>query len=506
MRKLITALMMTALMMTGALIGSASAQTHLRIGLAEDADVLDPTMARTFVGRIVFASLCDKLFDINEKLEVVPQLATGYKTSDDGKSVTIALRPGVLFHDGEKLDAEAAKFNFERNLTTQGSFRRSEISVVQSVDVVDPLTIRLNLAAPFAPLIAQLTDRAGMMVSPAAAKAAGSSFGLKPVCAGPFKFVERVAQDRIVVERFADYWDKSRIFIDKVTYLPIPDSTVRLANLQAGSLDLLERLVPTDIDAVKKNAKLKLTSVAELGYTGVTFNVANGEKANNPLGKDARVRRAFGLSIDRDALNQVVFSGEYVPGNQWVSPASPYYQKSLPIQARDVNKAKALLKEAGVTTPLTVSLMVANSPEQRQLGEVIQAMAKEAGFDVKLQATEFAASLDLAQKGDYQAYLVGWSGRTDPDGNFFSFYSCKGALNDSKYCDPAVEALMDQSRTTTDLAQRNKLFEQIAGKIIPESPILYLYHRKWLNAHSARLTGLRGISDGIIRLQDVKFN
>ncbi len=501
MRRLFTAVMMTA-----ALIGTASAQSQLRIGLAEDPDILDPTLARSFVGRIAFASICDKLFDINEKLEVIPQLATGYKTSDDGKTVTITLRPGVVFHDGEKFDAEAAKFSFDRNLTMQGSFRRSEISVVQSVDVVDPLTIKLNLSAPFAPLIAQLTDRAGMMVSPAAAKAAGANFGLKPVCAGPFKFVERVPQDRIVVERFADYWDKSRIFFDKVTYVPIPDATVRLANLQAGSLDLLERLLPSDIETVRKNAKLKLTAVPELGYTGVTFNVNNGEKSNTQIGKDARVRQAFGLAIDRDIINQVVFSGEYVPGNQWVSPASPYYQKSIPIPARDVNKAKALLKEAGITTPLTVSIMVPNNPEQRQLAEVIQAMVKEAGFDLKILATEFAASLDAGDKGEFQLYQIGWSGRTDPDGNFYSFYSCKGALNYSKYCDPAVEAVMDQSRTVTDPAQRNKLFEQIASKIIPESPILYLYHRKWLNAHSARLVGLKGVPDGIIRLQDVKLN
>lgn len=501
MRKLITVMMMSA-----ALIGSASAQTHLRIGLAEDPDVLDPTMGRSFVGRIVFASMCDKLFDINEKLEIVPQLATGYKTSDDGKTVTITLRPGVLFHDGEKLDAEAAKFTFERNLTMQGSFRRSEISVVQSVEVVDPLTIKLNLANPFTPLIAQLTDRAGMMISPAAAKAAGASFGLKPVCAGPFKFVERVAQDRIVVERFADYWDKSRIFLDKITYQPIPDATVRLANLQAGSLDLIERVLATDLDAVKKNSRLKLTGVAELGYTGVTFNLNNGEKSNSPIGKDARVRQAFGLSIDRDVINQVVFSGEYVPGNQWVSPASPYYQKTFPIQARDVAKAKALLKEAGVATPYTVTMMVPNNPEQRQLAEVIQAMVKESGFDLKIQATEFAASLEAGTKGDYQLYQIGWSGRTDPDGNFYSFYSCKGALNDSKYCDPAVEALMDQSRATSDIAQRNKLFEQIVAKISAESPILYLYHRKWLNAHSVKLTGLKLVPDGIIRVQDVKFN
>src|ERR1043166_4180478 len=148
--------------------GTAAAQSPLRIGLAEDPDVLDPTLARTYVGRIVFASLCDKLFDIDEKLNIVPQLALGYETSADGKAVTIKLRPGVKFHDGEKLDAEAAKFSFERHLTLTGSYRKPELAAVDHVEVVDPLTVRLVLKTPFSPLIAQLTGRAGMMVSPKA--------------------------------------------------------------------------------------------------------------------------------------------------------------------------------------------------------------------------------------------------------------------------------------------------------------------------------------------------
>src|SRR5246500_5732318 len=212
---------------------SALAQSTLRIGLAEDPDILDPTMARTYVGRIVFSAFCDKLFDIDEKLNIVPQLALSYSTSDDGKEVAIKLRPGVKFHDGEPLDAEAAKFSIERHLTFPGSFRKPELASVDHVEIVDPLTIRLVLKSPFSPLIAQLTDPPGMMVSPKAAKAAGDKFGLHPVCAGPYKFVERVQQDRIVFEKFADYWNKDNIFIDRIVYLPIVDSPVRLAHLKS---------------------------------------------------------------------------------------------------------------------------------------------------------------------------------------------------------------------------------------------------------------------------------
>ena len=169
--------------------GLASAQT-LRIGLAEDPDVLDPTLARSFVGRVVFASLCDKLFDIDEKLNILPQLASSYEWSADSKALTLKIRQGVTFHDGEKLDAAAVKFNIERHKNLPGSNRRGELAPVASVDVIDANTVRLNLSAPFAPLLAQLTDRAGMMVSPKAAQAAGDKFSSNPVCAGPFKFAE----------------------------------------------------------------------------------------------------------------------------------------------------------------------------------------------------------------------------------------------------------------------------------------------------------------------------
>src|SRR4029078_8675334 len=136
-----------------------------------------------------------KLFDIDEKLGVVPQLALSHETSSDGKAVTIKLRPGVKFHDGGPLAAEARQFSLDRHLNFPPSFRKPEVAALDHVEVVDPLTIKLALKTPYSPLIAQLTDRSGMMVSPKAAKAEGDKFGLHPVCAGPYKFVERVQQD-----------------------------------------------------------------------------------------------------------------------------------------------------------------------------------------------------------------------------------------------------------------------------------------------------------------------
>src|ERR1700720_4547811 len=415
---------LTAAALLLSLGAGAQAETTLRIGLAEDPDILDPTMARTYVGRIVFASLCDKLFDIDEKLNIVPQLALSHETSADGKEMTIKLRPGVKFQDGEPFDAEAAKFSLERHLNFPGSFRKSELASVDHVEVVDPLTIKLVLKTPFAPLLSQLTDRAGMMVSPKAAKEAGDKFGLHPVCAGPYKFVERVQQDRMVFEKFADYWNKDNLFIDRVVFLPIVDATVRLANLKSGGLDLIERVLATDIKDVRADKRLKLATALELGYSGLVINTGN-DKNKGPLNQSEKVRQALDLSIDREALNQVVFNGEFTPGNQWISPEHPYYQKPFPIQPRDIVKAKALLKESGATLPVSVDFMMPKGAENEAVAQVIQSMAAEAGFDLKIRLLEWATSLKQPQAGEYQMFLPGWRRGIDPHGNSYIFLHTK---------------------------------------------------------------------------------
>src|SRR4051794_4380156 len=486
------------------LVTAAHAETTLRIGLAEDPDILDPTLARTYVGRIVFASFCDKLFDIDEKVNIVPQLALSHETSADGKEVTIKLRPNVKFHDGELFDAEAAKFSIERHLGMQGSFRKPELATVDRADVVDPLTVKLVLKVPFSPLIAQLTDRAGMMVSPKAAKAAGDKFGLHPVCAGPYKFVERVQQDRIVFEKFAGYWNKDNVFIDKLVFLPIVDATVRLANLKSGGLDLIERVLATDIKAVQADPRLKLSTAIELGYQGVTLNIGK-DKAKGPLSQSAKVRQALDLSIDREAINQVVFNGEFKPGNQWVNPDHPYYQKAFPIAPRDIAKAKALLKEAGVTAPVTVDFMVPKGAETEAVAQVIQSMAAEAGFDMKIRVTEFATSLKQAEAGEYQAYMLAWSGRIDPDGNSYIFLHSDAPQNYSVWSNAEADKALDDARLVTDQGKRKAIYEKLAKAELDEEAILYISHRRILIAHTTKLEGYKQMPDGLVRVTGLKL-
>jgi peptide/nickel transport system substrate-binding protein len=332
-----------------------------------------------------------------------------------------------------------------------------------------------------------------------------TNFGTKPVCSGPFKFVERVAQDRIVVERFANYWDKGKIHFDKITYQPIVDATVRLANLKSGQLDFIERVAPADIAAIKKENKLGIARITELGYQGITINTAKSDLAKkNPLGSDPRVREAFELSLDRAGIVKVAMDGEAEAGNQWVPPSNSFYARNVPIPKRDVARAKALLKEAGVTNP-TFTLMTPTTSDAQRLAQVVQAMAKEAGFDVKIQATEFATSLNLADKGQFDAYVLAWSGRADPDGNLFSFYGCKQPLNYHGECRANWDELLNRSRNTLDTAGRIKVFATLAAEVVKERPIIYLYHRNWLWAFNKKLTGMRTVPDGLVRVQGLKM-
>jgi peptide/nickel transport system substrate-binding protein len=486
-------------------LGSAvQAQTTLRIGLAEDPDVLDPTLARTYVGRIVFSALCDKLFDIDEKLNIVPQLALSHETSADGKAMTIKLRGGVKFHDGEPFDAEAAKFSLERHLTMPASFRKPELAALDHVDVVDPLTIKLVLKTPDSPLIAQLTDRSGMMISPKAAKEAGDKFSLHPVCAGPYKFVERVPQDRMVFEKFADYWNKDNVFIDRVVFLPVIDATVRLANLKSGGLDLIERLLATDIKEVKSDRKLELSTAPDLGYTGITINIGK-DKSKGPLSQSEKVRQALDLSIDREALNQVVFNGEFTPGNQWVNPEHPYYQKAFPVRPRDLAKAKALLKQAGVPLPVSVDFMVPKNTENEAVAQVIQSMAAEAGIDLKIRVVETATSLKQALAGEFQAFFIPWSGRIDPDGNAYIFLHTDARQNDGGYSNPEADKALEEGRKVSDPAQRKAIYEKLTRIVLNDEPRIYLFHRKLLIAHTTRLEGYRQMPDGLVRVIGLKL-
>src|SRR4030095_3523247 len=196
--------------------------------------------------------------------------------------------------------------------------------------------------------------------------------------------------------------------------------------------------------------KLKTSSITEIGYQGITINVCKSDKAKaTPLGRDPRVREALERSLDRAGLVQVVMDNEAIAGNQWVPPTNSWYAKNVPVPKRDIASAQQLLKEAGVPNP-SFTLLTPTTSDTQRLALVVQAMAREAGFDVKIQAPEFATSLNMADRGDFEAYALAWSGRPDPDGNLYSFDVCNQPLNYAGYCVPEVDGLIKQSREVLD--------------------------------------------------------
>ena len=476
----------------------------LHVGLRQDPDLLDPTLGSSYVGRIVFSGVCDKLFDIDAKLNIVPVLATGYEWKDPTHLI-IHVRDGVQFQDGEKLDADAVKYKLTRDLTIKGSMRRGEVNSIDTIDVLDPHTVQLNLKAPAAQLLAQLTDRAGIMISPKAAEAAGDKFGLHPICAGPFSFDSRVAQDRIVLKRFPGYWDAKNVHFDEVIYMPNPNSSVRLANLQAGAEDIDEYILPTDVPAVQKDPKLKTAIDDSLAYEGITFNTDNGPAQNSIAGKNALVRQAFELGIDRQALIQVVYNGMFTPTAQANPPNSPFFLQDLKPPARDVAKAKALLQQAGAKLPVPVTLTVTNETDIQQVGEVLQSMLSEAGFDVKLKTMEFASSLQAAYAGDFQAYLIGWSGRADPDGNMWQMLHNGGTFNYGHYANADADKALDDARTVSAVDQRRAFYAKVWEQERKDLPLVYLWTGKNIVGMKKGLVGFQQVPDGLIRLQGMQM-
>ena len=492
-----------AILATSLLTGAAQAAGNLRIGIAEDPDLLDPARGGSYVGRIIFAALCDKLIDIDAKLNFVPQLAIKWEWSADNLALTVTLRPGVSFHDGEKMDAEAVRINLDRYRTAAESVRKGEVRPVAAVEVIDPLTVRFKLSQPYAPLVAVLADRAGMLISPKALARLGADVAKDPVCTGPFKLTERVAQDHITLDRFPAYWDAGRVNLDRITYRPYADSNIRLVNLQSGQLDMIERMAPSDAARVKADPKLRLLTQPAIAYQSLLINLNHGPAANNPLAKDPRVREAFEKSIDRAVLNQVIGEGLFVPSNQTEGPGTPYWNPAHPIPPRDIQGARALLKAAGYDR-VSFELLTYNAPIGQQTAELIQSMAAEAGFDIKIKVMEANAATQAAINGEHQMTTGIWSGRADPDGNIAIWLAKDGFLNWGQYDSPAINDLIVRARGITDPAARKTLYHQVTDIYLRDRPIIVMYHQTWLFGTSERVSGFTPVPDGLIRPQGIQ--
>ena len=482
-----------------AFAGPVRAAGTLRYALEFDPAVLDPARETSYTNRIVFNAMCDALVDIDGDLNYVPELATSWEWSDDHLALTVHLRENVVFQDGEPFTAEAMRVNMERYRTAPDSQRKTEMSAITGEDVIDAHTLRINLSHPYAPLLSLLASRPGTPMSPRVLAKGNDEIAAHPVCAGPFAFKERVAQDHILLERFPGYWNAKEVKLDRILFRTIPDSTVRRVNLQAGSLDIVDKLSPSDMADVTADKRLRVQTSPSLGFQPVALNVANGKGADGPFGRDVRVREAFEKSIDRDALNQVVFDGKFVPSNQTEAPGSRYWDPARPVPGRDLDGAKRLLREAGVTGRLPITFVTNNDPVNTQIGQVIQAMAGEAGFDVKVVTLESAAAVEVTRSGDYQASMLIWSGRPEPDGNVSYWVGCKGSVNWTGYCKPEVDALIRKGAETLDPGARAPVYRELTEAWMADRPYLILFHFTWIWGVSAKVEGFAPRPDGIAR-------
>ncbi|MEV4175358.1 ABC transporter substrate-binding protein [Nonomuraea sp. NPDC049709] len=485
----------------------------LNIALPADPDALDPSISTTLVGREVFANMCEKLYDIDASSTLIPQLAAAMpELSGDGKEVTIKLREGVKFNDGTALDAEAVKKSLDRHRTWEKSARQADLAAVSKVEVVDATTVKLTLTQAFTPLTAQLADRAGMIMSPKALDAGSDNFGASPVCVGPFKFASRTSGSQIVLDKAPDYYDAAKVKLDKLVYKIIVDPNVRAANLKSGDVQVGDQLATNTVKGVQSDPNLTVVSGGGLGYYGFQINIGNANGStekpgtvDTALAKSPQLREAFELALDRDAINKTVYNGLHEVDCFPVPLDSPYRPKDLTCPKRDLAKAKQLVQASGVPTPIPVSMATPNDAVNQRLAQVIQSMAKEAGFNVSVQTAEFVSVLEQGKAGKFDVLLSGWSGRVDPDGNLTNLVTTQGSNNYAGMSDPGIDDPIKQAAAETDPAKRAELYGAAMKKAAELRGVVYLYHNKYYLGMHKTVAGVQYFKDGLPRFVTAGF-
>ena len=505
-----------------AFVVSAAAQTRisgattiknggtLTIALESDPDVLDPTLARTFVGRTVFTHICEKLYDLNAKLEIVPQLAAALpRFSADKQTVTIRLRRGIRFNDGTPFNAAAVKTSLERHKTLRGSTRASELTPVSSIDAPNATTIVLHLSSRYSPITAQLADRSGMVMSPKQIDALGDRFGTNPVCVGPFMFKERVAADHITLTKSPYYYAKGKVHLAQIVFKIIVEPTARTQNVRSGDVQVESALQSTDIQTVSRDSKLRIIKATSIGYQGITINIGNKnglgkryENVGTAIARSGALRRAMSLAVDRRQSNKVVFGGTVLPDCFPWAPASPWAAatKGIPCyKTAQIKAAQRLVDSSGIAKPIDVTLMLGTDSVAAKLGALLQSQLARVGFKVTLAPTEFVTSLSRADAGNFQTFAVGWSGRIDADGNVYQFVHSKGSQNDSGYVDPLVDLTLDNARKAATLKARITNYRAFVKRALRDLPIIYLYHPVNRDVVAKTVGGVQVYGDGLVR-------
>jgi peptide/nickel transport system substrate-binding protein len=473
----------------------------LRVGFYVEAATMDPHLSGSKIDRQVYHNVYDPLVIIDNKLQVKPNLAESWQTPDP-TTLIFKLRQGVKFHDGTDFNAEAVKFNFERMASEPKSVRKGEIANIGSVEAVDPSTVKLILKKPDASLLATLTDRAGMMISPETLKKMGPDLERNAAGAGtgPFEFVEWVKDDHITLKRNENYWNKQGgPYLDQIRYRPIPDDTVKLQSLQAGEIDVMDYLAPRDVAAVKADSNLVEVDVPSLAAFWYQLNTTKPPFDNKAL------RQAVMYGLDTEQIVKGVWLGVGVAANGPISPSSWAYDDSIKPIKRDVEKAKAKLAEGGMPNGFTFSVNTNNIPINVQEAEVMKAQLAEVGITMNVNLVDSARLLAEGNAKTFEMASYQWSGRPDPDGNVYQFFRTTPgtSLNWSGISNPKLDELLDKTREVSDQAERKKLYSEIIKILHEEVPGVFVVHPIEPKAFSPKVQAYDPVPDGMMRFKDV---
>ena len=485
----------------------AAAQTSpkrggtLRVGFYIEAATMDPHLSGSKIDRQVYHNIYEPLVVLDQKLGIKPGLAESWQQTEP-KTLVMKLRRGVKFHDGTDFNAEAARFNFNRMKTEPKSVRKGELASVDSVDVVDAYTIRINLKRPDAALLAALTDRAGMMVSPKAIQERGAELerNAKGAGTGPFQFAEWVKDDHLLIKKNDGYWNKEGgPYLDQVRYRPIPDDTVKLQSLQAGEIHVMDYVQPRDVAAVKADKNVVVVDVPSLADFAYQLNHTRPPFNNKAL------RQAVASALDLGQIVKGVWLNVGVPANGPIPPTSWAYDSSIPYIKRDLARAKAKLAEGGQPGGFTFTMTTNNIPINVQEAEVIQAQLAEAGITMKIKLVDASTLISDGNGKNFEMISYQWSGRPDPDGNTYQFFKTSPgvSLNWSGISNPQIDALLDKTREVSSQAERKKLFSELTRILQDELPMVFIVHPIEPKAFSPRVQGYEPIPDGMMRFKEV---
>jgi peptide/nickel transport system substrate-binding protein len=482
----------------------------LRIARGQESDTLDPQKTALLVAHEIAWQIYDSLIYLDESGTVYPGLALSWAFSNENKTVTFKLRPGINFHDGAPFNAEAVRFTVERHLSPATASPTSWIlGPIDHVEVIDDMTIAYHYKTPFVALWVGLSYSYCAPISPTGVKTYGDKFGRNPVGTGPFKFVKWEPDRGITLARndahtwaTPMYTNKGAPFLEGATYVVIPEDATRLAALESGEVDVISGTdsVPVDkIGALKRNPDL---AVYTRPAVGVYYSYINTKI--EPL-DDVRVRKAINYAVDREKIIALVLDGNGKPAHSPVGSAFGYYDPATEKigYAHDPDKARALLKEAGQDGGFTVDYFVIDNPVYRRVAEVVQQDLAAVNIRVRIQAYPVGELFSLGPKGK-AGLLFFYYTYSDPD-LLFALLRSGQAISWSFQNDPELDTLLDQQRVEFENDKRRALLSKIQQRVTDEALWLFLYEGIYVAAMRKEVKGLTLDTVGFHHLQELSL-